>query len=347
MLLSQDWYRFFQSQEWDAVLLRWHLRQFPYPESDLGVVNRHPEDHWISFIGTGGLHQYTLTRWFPPAATAAGRFTRRVTQSKLWPLFVSCTTSTAPFKKPFDADAIIDAMMARKNWSRSKYYGQTKEQIKAGWEANRDAQSAKGTATHANIEDMCNGRPHDRTTKEFAMVRRFFDECLSTAVECYRTEWMIRDDFLQLVGSIDWVGCYSVASGRKRFTENGRFILLIIDWKRSIKPHKERERERRLGLVPREFDCEEEQWADYARQMRTYQLMLERNYRVLIDGQSHCVYVKDMSLVFVHPDQGDEPIVIRVPRNQKKLAEICQYRHRLLLEAKNKKQSPLLDALLH
>lgn len=339
MLLSQSWYRFFQSQDWDAVLLRWHLAQFPYPATDLGVVNRHAEDHWISFIGTGGLHQYTITRWFPPDTSTAttGRFTRRVTQSKLWPDFVSCTTSTAPFKKPFDADAIIDVMMARPNWPRNKYYGKTKEQIKAGWEANRDAMSEAGTLTHANNENFFNRRPHDRTTKEFAMLQRFVDEYLSEAVECYRTEWMIRDDFLQLVGSIDWVGCYSVASGRKRFTDDGRFILLVIDWKRSNKPHKERERERRLGLVPREFKCDEAQWADYERQMRTYQLMLERNYRVVVDGRSYRVFVKDMSLVFMHPDQGDEPIVIRVPRDQKKLAEICQYRHRLLIVAKEKK----------
>ena len=51
---------------------------------------------------------------------------------------------------PFDADAIIAKMNLAS--PKCKYYGQTPEQIKAGWDQNRDEAAALGTAMHEAIE---------------------------------------------------------------------------------------------------------------------------------------------------------------------------------------------------
>ena len=38
--------------------------------------------------------------------------------------------------KKFNANKIIDNMMKSPNWSKNKYYGKTKEEIKALWKEN-------------------------------------------------------------------------------------------------------------------------------------------------------------------------------------------------------------------
>ena len=45
--------------------------------------------------------------------------------------FMSVTTWNHRHFKPFDADRIIAGMMSRDSWERSRYFGQTPEQIKA------------------------------------------------------------------------------------------------------------------------------------------------------------------------------------------------------------------------
>ena len=53
------------------------------------------------------------------------------------------TTATAKF----NADVVITNMMNGKNWSQSKYYGMSREEIKAQWETNRDEAAQAGTKT--------------------------------------------------------------------------------------------------------------------------------------------------------------------------------------------------------
>ena len=56
----------------------------------------------------------------------------------------------------FDADAIIDKMMASDKWSKSKYFGMTKAEIKDGWNKNGREASAAGTKLHEDIEYFWN-----------------------------------------------------------------------------------------------------------------------------------------------------------------------------------------------
>ena len=70
--------------------------------------------------------------------------------------FTSVTTWNHSHFKPFDSDLIIDRMMASKKWPNSKYYGQTKEEIKNLWKANGVASSNAGTKMHYDIECFYN-----------------------------------------------------------------------------------------------------------------------------------------------------------------------------------------------
>jgi hypothetical protein len=89
--------------------------------------NKHPRDALIEF--EAGPHKYTC---------------------KGEANYMSVTTWNHTHFQPFDADAII-AKMKLTN-PLCKYYGQTPEQIKAGWDKGRDEAAAAGTTLHAEIE---------------------------------------------------------------------------------------------------------------------------------------------------------------------------------------------------
>ena len=76
--------------------------------------------------------------------------------------YMSVTTWNHTHFPEFDADAIITKMMSNKRtWLNSPYYGKTREEIKAGWEKNRDEAAAAGTAMHYAIECYYRGEtPH-------------------------------------------------------------------------------------------------------------------------------------------------------------------------------------------
>ncbi len=58
--------------------------------------------------------------------------------------FTSVTTWNHSHFKEFNADAIIASMMSRESWPSSKYYGKSPDEIKALWDANRDAAAVAG-----------------------------------------------------------------------------------------------------------------------------------------------------------------------------------------------------------
>ena len=100
-------------------------------------MNPHPRDALIKF--DAGPHKYTCA--------GDGNY-------------LSVTTWLHSHFPAFDADAIIKKMRLDK--STCKYYGQTPEQIKAGWDQNRDEAAAAGTAMHHAIEQyfLGVGQPH-------------------------------------------------------------------------------------------------------------------------------------------------------------------------------------------
>ena len=66
--------------------------------------------------------------------------------------YMSVTTFNHAHFEKFDADKIISGMMKSKKWPQSKYYGQTADEIKAGWDKNCNEAATAGTKMHYDIE---------------------------------------------------------------------------------------------------------------------------------------------------------------------------------------------------
>ncbi len=100
----------------------------------LKIKNPHERDARITFDPVP--HTYTIDGDTDPTRT-----------------YTSVTTWNHSHFEEFNADAVISKMMASKTWATNeKYKGQTREQIKAGWDSNRDQAAAAGTEMHAAVE---------------------------------------------------------------------------------------------------------------------------------------------------------------------------------------------------
>jgi len=135
--------------------------------------------------------------------------------------YISVTTWNHSHFKPFDADAIIKKMMRDPvKWAKSPYYGKTPEEIKAGWDLNRDEAAAAGTEMHANIERYYLGEPiggnppapqalqppllGNGDASACILPKQFMDFVKDHPdLIPYRTEWMIFDEDVRIAGSID------------------------------------------------------------------------------------------------------------------------------------------------
>lgn len=228
---------------------------------------------------------------------------------------ISVTTLIHKMFQEFDADSVIDRMMASKKWPTSKYHGMTKQQIKDMWEANRVAASESGTRMHKSIEDFMNSPEEHRTqamkfflehdrqavpahlpqTPEFKMFMDFWHEA-SVVSKCkpFRSEWLVYDADKRLSGSIDMVVQ----------DEEGNFI--ILDWKRSKEIKKSNPWQSGEGCVRHLPDCN---FSHYSLQLNVYRHLLETLYGMKID---------DMFIVVLHPD-NTAPEVHRIARMEKEI----------------------------
>jgi hypothetical protein len=131
----------------------------------------------------------------------------------------------------FDPDAVIAKMMSGRNWTKSKYYGKTAEEIKAGWNANGNEASTAGTRMHLDIEHYNNAEPvgnlagddyEANPSKEWDYFMAYEKNHREPrGLEPFRTEWLVFKEDIKLAGSIDMV--YMKPDG----------TLAIYDWKRA------------------------------------------------------------------------------------------------------------------
>jgi len=244
------------------------------PPTFLEKKNPHVRDARISF--DAGPHIYTIDN--DPSVK-----------------YTSVTTWNHKHFEEFDADAIITRMMSGKNWNLSKYYGMTRDEIKATWDKTRDDAAAAGTAMHYNIERVYNGCGLDQVddgSSEFQYFRRFHADHVER-LEPFRTEWMIFHEEHRLSGSIDIVF---------RNLDDGTFS--IYDWKRS----KEIKKTAFGGAFAKTEGIEhlpDSNFWHYSLQLNTYKTILEQKYAMVI---------RDMFLVCLHPDNPNKSYIkLKVP----------------------------------
>jgi ATP-dependent exoDNAse (exonuclease V) beta subunit len=227
-------------------------------------INKHPRDNLIKFEEIG--HRYTYNNVMNP---------------------ISVTTIIHHYFPKFDADKIIDKMMASKKWPSSEYYGMAKEEIKKQWSDNGRNASQLGTTMHASIEDYFNltypiiPEPTENHTPEFIQFLTFWKTYNSKFPEWrpYRTEWVVYDEDKKLAGSIDMTLC------------NDAGQINIMDWKRSKKIERMNSWQRGFGPFSHLDDCN---FNHYTLQLNIYRHILETKYNKQIVG---------LYLVICHPNQ--------------------------------------------
>lgn len=228
----------------------------------LSLINPHPRDSNITFKEEN--HEYTVVGM-------EGKPT-------------SVTTLIHKYFPEFYADAVITNMMSSNKWHYSKYYGQTREEIKDGWDKNAKEASSLGTIMHQRIEDYLNGKEVDvPDTKEFQMFKVFWADLTTqySTLRIYRTEWLVYDEDVGVAGSIDCV--LSDAAGN----------LVIIDWKRSKEIKMSNRHEKGKYPFHLNDNCN---YIHYSLQLNFYRHMLETKY-----GKN----VIFMMLVILHPNQSN------------------------------------------
>jgi hypothetical protein len=271
------------------------------PEKKMIRIMTHPRDALIQF--EAGPHKYTC----------AGEGN-----------YVSVTTWNHSHFKPFDADAIIAKM--RLTTPSCKYYGQTPDQIKAGWDQVRDEAASAGTELHAQIEHFWldldlhldleehydgNADANSDASLLYLAKAKLVSPLFAGFVAKHphllrqpcRCEWMIFDEEVRLAGSIDFV------------TENPDGTLTIYDWKR-CKDIKKANGFGDFALTECISHFPDTNYWHYALQLNTYKAILERNY-----GKK----VKDLYLVCLHPNLPTYQ-VYTVPKLEKELDELFEIR---------------------
>ncbi len=265
----------------------------------LSKVNSHERDACIEFFEDG--HKYKIQLSATDDGTAK---------------YTSVTTWIHTHFEKFDSDAIISKMMNGKRWNpENKYWGMTREQIKAMWNKNGNASSGAGTEMHYQIECFMNMDVPENEQPTHGELLDYYTHCVNARTRIktnmiqpilknkseewsfflefvkdnaqlkpYRTEWLIFDEQVRLAGSIDMV------------YQNDDGTLSIYDWKRckNITPEHDYNKVSTNLLLNHIPDTN---FWHYTLQLNTYKKILERNYNVLI---------RDLFLVQLHPDNPEK-----------------------------------------
>jgi ATP-dependent exoDNAse (exonuclease V) beta subunit len=197
--------------------------------------------------------------------------------------YTSVTTLVHQQFEGFDADKIITKMMNSKRWPKSNYFGQSREEIKALWERNREEAATSGTKLHYDIECYYNGKPNENNTIEYHYFKNFLEHIKDLEMEAYRTEWFVFDEDLKLAGSIDM--CFTKKDG----------TIAIYDWKRS-KEIKKSSYFGKFSTNPAINHIPDLNFWHYSLQLNVYKYILERKYSVR---------VSEMKLVCLHPNHSN------------------------------------------
>ena len=219
--------------------------------------------------------------------------------------YMSVTTWNHSHFEKFNADHIIEKMMKSRNWTKSKYFGMTPQEIKDLWDKNGKEASEAGTKMHYDIECFYNDQEVeiDEDCVEFDYFMAFEND-IGSKLEPYRTEWMVWDKELKLAGSIDMV------------FRNPDGTLLIYDWKRCKNIKKDNRFQ--SSITPCIDHLPDTNYWHYSLQLNTYKYMLEKNYGEKVVG---------MYLVCLHPNNANKSYIrLKVPHLKQEIKDLMNLR---------------------
>ena len=228
--------------------------------------------------------------------------------------YSSVTTWNHSHFPKFNADNIIKKMMSSKKWPESEYFGMRPREIKEKWRNNGKEASEAGTKMHFDIECYYNDLEVevDEDCLEWKYFENFEQE-IGSALEPYRTEWMVWDKEHRLAGSIDMI------------FENPDGTLQIYDWKRC----KEIKKDNRWDSAITECisHLPDSNFWHYSLQLNTYKWMIEKNY-----GKK----VTNMYLVCLHPNNKNGSYLrYEVPDMTDEVNDLMQLKRDMLKQKSN------------
>lgn len=180
--------------------------------------------------------------------------------------------------KPFDADEVIQKMMASHKWPHSKYHGMEPSAIKALWNENGEQQAALGTAMHADIEKFYDDPDSvQNNSKEWQQFLQFAKDHRHLAP--LNKEWRVWDRVVPIAGTIDMVFAHPDGTVSIYDWKRSKEFKHQNPWQKAITPE--------LSYLP---DCN---ISHYRLQLTLYKAIVERNYNLK---------VRDMYLVRFHPN---------------------------------------------
>ena len=199
--------------------------------------------------------------------------------------YTSVTTLVHKAFEKFDANKVINAMMASPKWSESKYFGKTKEEIKKMWKEKGQNAAKMGTAMHEMFEFYYNNIHLDKIesykdTTEYQYFNNFTQDHKDLVP--YRTEWNVYHEDHKISGSIDFVA----------INEDG--TLSILDWKRCEEIKKTNNFGKRCMVDGLQHIHDTNYW-HYTLQLNIYKYVLESKYDKT---------VRDLHLVVIHPENN-------------------------------------------
>ena len=197
--------------------------------------------------------------------------------------YTSVTTLVHNAFPKFNADKIIDTMMASPKWSESKYFGMTKSDIKKQWKVNGQEAAKMGTAMHLMFEYHYNQiHPEKIETYKDTIEYSYFHNFIKDHPElkAYRTEWTIFYEEYLISGSVDMV-----------FYNEDDNTYSIYDWKR-VKEIK-KTGFGKTCLIPGLSHIHDANYWHYCFQLNIYKFILESKYDKKI---------RDLHLVVIHPE---------------------------------------------
>ena len=226
--------------------------------------------------------------------------------------YTSMTTFIHSLFNKFDEDKIITNMMSSPNWSKNKYYGKTREEIKELWEKNRIEASTAGTNMHYDIECFYNNMKTANTSIEFQYFMNFHNTHVQDKLEPYRTEWIVYDEDIKIAGSIDMI-----FKKIKKDKKNNEEELEIYDWKRCKEIVKSNGFNQWAKPESINHFPDTNYW-HYAFQLNGYKYILNQKY-----GKN----VTNLYLVCLHPNnKNNNYIRIKVPDLQEEIHELFEER---------------------
>lgn len=241
--------------------------------------------------------------------------------------YISVTTFVHSNFPKFNANEVIASMMASKGWGPDhKYWGQTADEIKAGWIKNGTTVSVAGTNLHYKIECFMNNAQLEKGYTNKDLLKYYEEkEDLNKEIQDidiewtyfinflkdfpdlkpYRTEWKVYDEDIKISGCIDMI------------YENPDGTLSIYDWKRS-KEISTTNNWNKFALTECISHLPDTNFWHYSLQLNIYKTILEEKYNKVI---------KDLFLVRFHSSNPDNNYdLLHVPFLKKEVEDLYELR---------------------